>query len=96
MKKSKKNPSFSSKNCTGCWMCVAACPQRAIHRIRFLWHRHAVMFYAACIGCNKCVSVCPNKCFTQQTDISVANETNRDYLMKKFDTKPESEKLKPT
>ncbi|MDE6100935.1 MAG: 4Fe-4S binding protein [Paramuribaculum sp.] len=66
MKKSDKCPSFSSKNCTGCWKCVSACPQNAIGKISFLWHRHAKVFRTRCIGCNKCVSICPNNCFTKR------------------------------
>ncbi|MDE5945530.1 MAG: 4Fe-4S binding protein [Rikenella sp.] len=59
----KKKPRFSSRRCTACWACVETCPRRAIGKIKFFWHRHAVIRYGACIGCLKCVQVCPNGCF---------------------------------
>ncbi|MDE6860904.1 MAG: 4Fe-4S binding protein [Duncaniella sp.] len=59
-------PSFSAKKCAACWKCVDVCPQKAIRRFRFLWHKHALPLHAKCIGCNKCISVCPNKCYSRQ------------------------------
>ncbi|MDE6489995.1 MAG: 4Fe-4S binding protein [Muribaculaceae bacterium] len=59
-------PTFSSRNCTACWKCVEACPRKAIKKVRFLWHRHAVVFHANCSGCNRCVNICPNECFQKR------------------------------
>lgn len=58
-------PCFSSRNCTACWACVDACPQKAIGKVKVLWHRHAVIHRAKCIGCMKCVATCPNGCFSK-------------------------------
>ena len=45
--------------CSGCGLCVAACPYeaRAIHP----WRPIAVVNQALCQGCSACVAVCPNK-----------------------------------
>ncbi|MDE5637479.1 MAG: ferredoxin family protein [Alistipes sp.] len=59
----KKRPRFTSRGCTACWACVEACPRKAVGKIDFAWHRHAVLHRAACIGCMKCVRTCPNGCF---------------------------------
>lgn len=59
----KKKPRFSARHCTACWACIDTCPHKAIGKITLLWHRHAVIRYAACIGCMKCVQTCPNGCF---------------------------------
>ncbi|MDE6115105.1 MAG: 4Fe-4S binding protein [Muribaculum sp.] len=66
MRKEVKHPKFSSRNCTACWKCVDICPNKAIIRVRFLWHRHAKPLYYSCVGCNRCVSVCPNGCFEKK------------------------------
>ncbi|MDE6486655.1 MAG: 4Fe-4S binding protein [Muribaculaceae bacterium] len=63
MKKSVNHPTFSSRNCTACWKCIEACPKKAIRKVGFLWHRHAIPLYARCIGCNLCVKACPQGCF---------------------------------
>ncbi|WP_423793924.1 4Fe-4S binding protein [Muribaculum intestinale] len=66
MKKDVKKPEFSSHNCTACWKCVDACPEKAIIRVGFLWHRHAKPLYYRCIGCNRCVAACPHGCFREK------------------------------
>ncbi len=63
MKNQVRKPLFSSRKCIACWKCVEECPRKAIGRISFLWHRHAIPRYAACVGCMKCVAICPNGCF---------------------------------
>ena len=63
MEKKNRKPLFSSKNCTGCWQCIGACPRKAILRVGLLWHRHALPLNGKCIGCNKCVAACPYGCF---------------------------------
>ena len=63
MEKSVKRPSFSPRKCTACWKCVEACPQHAIRKVGFLWHKHAMITYRNCIGCNICVKTCPQGCF---------------------------------
>lgn len=68
MEKLSKHPKFSSRRCTGCWKCVEACPRKAIRKVGFLWHRHALPLYGSCIGCNRCVRTCPNGCFKKHED----------------------------
>jgi heterodisulfide reductase subunit A len=45
--------------CSGCGLCVAACPYEA--RAMHLWQPIAVVNQALCQGCSACVAVCPNK-----------------------------------
>lgn len=66
MDKTIKCPTFSSRKCTACWKCVEACPRKAIRKVSFLWHKHAVLNRRNCIGCNKCVKTCPQGCFQKQ------------------------------
>ncbi|MDE6305779.1 MAG: 4Fe-4S binding protein [Muribaculaceae bacterium] len=63
MNNSPKHPIFSSRRCTACWKCVEACPQQAIKKVSFLWHKHAIPTYRNCIGCNVCVKACLHGCF---------------------------------
>ena len=63
MEESVKRPSFSPRKCTACWKCAKACPQHAIRKVGFLWHKHAMITYRNCIGCNICVKTCPQGCF---------------------------------
>ncbi len=46
---------FEEKYCTGCTMCVRACPVKAI-RVR---NHKAVYLPDLCIGCGECIRVCP-------------------------------------
>lgn len=64
MKKNVSYPAFSPRKCTACWRCVEACPRNAIRKVKFLWHRHAVLTHKDCVGCGLCVRTCPNGCFT--------------------------------
>ncbi len=64
MKKTTLYPMFSPRRYTACWQCVEACPRKAIKKMKFLWHRHAMPTYQDCIGCNICVNTCPKGCFT--------------------------------
>ncbi|HID64836.1 MAG TPA: CoB--CoM heterodisulfide reductase iron-sulfur subunit A family protein, partial [Anaerolineae bacterium] len=45
--------------CSGCGLCVAACPYEA--RTMHPWRPIAVVNQALCQGCSACVAVCPNK-----------------------------------
>jgi heterodisulfide reductase subunit A len=45
--------------CSGCGLCVAACPYEA--RTMHPWRPIAVVNQAVCQGCSACVAVCPNK-----------------------------------
>jgi heterodisulfide reductase subunit A len=45
--------------CSGCGLCVAACPYEA--RNMHPWRPIAVVNQALCQGCSACVAVCPNK-----------------------------------
>jgi len=45
--------------CSGCGLCVAACPYDA--RTMHPWRPIAVVNQALCQGCSACVAVCPNK-----------------------------------
>jgi heterodisulfide reductase subunit A len=45
--------------CSGCGVCVAACPYEA--RAMHPWRPIAVVNQALCQGCSACVVVCPNK-----------------------------------
>jgi len=42
--------------CTGCGMCVEACPQEAVG----LNNKVAVVIEASCIECGTCVDLCPD------------------------------------
>jgi 2-oxoglutarate ferredoxin oxidoreductase subunit delta len=45
--------------CEACWSCVEACPQGVLGKVRFLWHKHAVVAHAErCTGCRRCLGVC--------------------------------------
>jgi len=45
--------------CEACWSCVDACPQGVLGKVRFLWHKHAVVAQAErCTGCRRCLGVC--------------------------------------
>lgn len=69
------NPS----HCVGCWKCVEACPKKAIGKVGFLWHKHAVFCDAdACVGCKKCVKTCPHGVFfVPDADFKVPNVWQR-------------------
>jgi heterodisulfide reductase subunit A len=45
--------------CSGCGLCVAACPYEA--RTMHPWRPIAVVNQALCQGCSACVAICPNK-----------------------------------
>jgi heterodisulfide reductase subunit A len=45
--------------CSGCGLCVAACPYEA--RAMHPWRPIATVNQALCQGCSACVAVCPNK-----------------------------------
>ncbi len=45
--------------CSGCGLCVAACPYEA--RTMHPWRPIAIVNQALCQGCSACVAVCPNK-----------------------------------
>jgi len=45
--------------CSGCGLCVAACPYEA--RTIHPWRPVAVVNQALCQGCSACVAICPNK-----------------------------------
>lgn len=47
------------KNCSGCGLCYANCPVRAIHKVER--ERGTIYFEASetCINCGKCVKLCP-------------------------------------
>jgi heterodisulfide reductase subunit A len=45
--------------CSGCGLCVAACPYEA--RAMHPWRPIAMVNQALCQGCSACVAVCPNK-----------------------------------
>jgi heterodisulfide reductase subunit A len=45
--------------CSGCGLCVAACPYEA--RTMHPWRPIAMVNQALCQGCSACVAVCPNK-----------------------------------
>jgi heterodisulfide reductase subunit A len=45
--------------CSGCGLCVAACPYEA--RAMHPWRPIAAVNQALCQGCSACVAVCPNK-----------------------------------
>jgi heterodisulfide reductase subunit A len=55
--------------CSGCGLCVAACPYEA--RAMHPWRPIAVVNQALCQGCSACVAVCPNKaCSVHNFDTS--------------------------
>lgn len=58
---------FNPHGCIACWRCVESCQKQVIGKVKFLWHRHAVLVdREACIGCGKCTKVCPKGCFSQK------------------------------
>ncbi len=46
-------------SCTGCGLCVRACPTDAIRGTRGQTH---VIDQRACIHCGACVEACPSEC----------------------------------
>ncbi|MBQ9268558.1 MAG: 4Fe-4S binding protein [Oscillospiraceae bacterium] len=50
--------------CTGCTVCVKACPTEAIRVTR----SKAVIYNARCIDCGRCVSVCPHHAYSVRSD----------------------------
>ncbi len=56
---------FNPRGCKGCWLCIDQCPVHVIGKVRFLFHRHAIILRPdACIGCGQCVKTCPKNCFS--------------------------------
>lgn len=57
-------PEFDTEKCTGCWMCVEACPMYALEITEPEFHgdirTHAYLVSPEnCIGCEKCLKRCP-------------------------------------
>lgn len=55
---------FNKDRCTGCTVCVKACPTEAIRVTR----SKAVIYDDRCIDCGRCVSVCPHHAFSVRSD----------------------------
>jgi NAD-dependent dihydropyrimidine dehydrogenase PreA subunit len=54
------------RQCTACWKCVNACPEKVIGKIVFLWHLHIVIRNPeSCSGCKKCIKTCPHGVFRE-------------------------------
>jgi len=55
------------KKCAACWKCVEECPNHAIGRVGFLWHKHIVFQNSSdCIGCKKCIRTCQHGVFRER------------------------------
>jgi 2-oxoglutarate ferredoxin oxidoreductase subunit delta len=49
----------TGSKCQACWQCSKACPEMVIGKVRFLFHRHAIIRAPEnCIGCLRCVKAC--------------------------------------
>ena len=55
---------LNTDRCTGCTVCVKACPTEAIRVTR----SKAVIYNARCIDCGRCVSVCPHHAYSVRSD----------------------------
>ena len=55
---------LNTDRCTGCTVCVKACPTEAIRVTR----SKAVIYNARCIDCGRCVSVCPHHADSVRSD----------------------------
>jgi len=53
---------FNRDGCTGCGICVAACPMDVL-RLDELEGRVTVLYPEDCIACWGCESFCPQDCF---------------------------------
>jgi Pyruvate/2-oxoacid:ferredoxin oxidoreductase delta subunit len=53
---------FDQEKCRACWKCLEACPEQVFGKIRFPFHKHAVINHPDyCKGCRKCIKACPEK-----------------------------------
>ncbi len=60
---------LNSRQCRACWKCVTECPQGVLHKVDFLWHRHAVVRRGDdCTGCLRCVRACDSNAITRCGD----------------------------
>ncbi|MCX8168686.1 MAG: CoB--CoM heterodisulfide reductase iron-sulfur subunit A family protein [Candidatus Methanomethylicia archaeon] len=53
-----------TEKCSGCWMCISACPYNAIRADRM--RNVAEVDSGACMGCGICASACPVKAIIQK------------------------------
>ena len=67
---------FNEDLCTGCALCVKACPTKAI-RVRDTRH---ICFVDQCIGCGECVRVCPTGAATSRRAKTEWFETNQYHV----------------
>jgi NAD-dependent dihydropyrimidine dehydrogenase PreA subunit len=62
------------ERCTGCGLCIEACPADAIHLVEDTAGRYAVVDAQACRACEACVEACPVGAITSTTEPVIEGE----------------------
>ena len=61
-------------NCTGCGICVKACPMK-----NFKLENNKATAKGNCVMCYRCVNLCPEKCITTLLHFKVKNQYSNKY-----------------
>jgi pyruvate formate lyase activating enzyme len=75
---------YQRERCTACWLCIDACPERALSRGHAQGHDVAVVDRGICTACGRCADVCYPGALrvagTTETAVALAAQVGKDKV----------------